>query len=68
MKFLEHSHFEALNAALNLDAGIYRIIGRYYFFVLFCFVYTISEIKFLLYTSGSVQHIIIELNYIVAIC
>lgn len=29
MKFLEHSHFEALNSALNFDAGIYRIIGRY---------------------------------------
>ncbi|KAH9409616.1 RNA polymerase III-inhibiting protein maf1 [Tyrophagus putrescentiae] len=28
MKFLEHSHFEALNSALNFDAGIYRIIGR----------------------------------------
>lgn len=29
MKFLEHSHFEALNSALNFDAGIYRIIGRW---------------------------------------
>ncbi|KAI2796016.1 RNA polymerase III-inhibiting protein maf1 [Blomia tropicalis] len=28
MKFLDHSHFEALNSALNFDAGIYRIIGR----------------------------------------
>lgn len=34
MKFLEHSHFEALNTALNFDAGIYRIIGRYLHFMI----------------------------------
>ncbi|KAH7642246.1 repressor of RNA polymerase III transcription Maf1 [Dermatophagoides farinae] len=28
MKFLEHSHFEALNSALNFDAGVYQIVGR----------------------------------------
>uniref|UniRef100_A0A834RA82 Repressor of RNA polymerase III transcription MAF1 n=2 Tax=Sarcoptes scabiei TaxID=52283 RepID=A0A834RA82_SARSC len=28
MKFLEHSHFEALNSAFNFDAGVYQISGR----------------------------------------
>ena len=35
MKFLEHSHFEALNSALNFDAGVYQIVGRFEIFSLF---------------------------------
>ena len=44
MKFLEHSHFEALNSALNFDAGIYRIIGRYLKFIFFLIEFVLFDL------------------------